>query len=293
MILLCVFGLCIVGLARLDRYFFKHNKSFCIRFVYSSLPYNPDWETAPLTAKEKESFKTIFNQKFHYLGKGNSSFAFASEDGKYVIKLMRFPSTLRPFSWLSHTFSRFKPYRIQNTQSSYKKLHNSFHSYKLAYNELKEESGLLYIHLNRSNDLQQKVSLVDRLGHCYEIALDTVSFILQKRASLIYPTLDQLKASADHETARKTIRNILSLIKTAAQKGIFDHDPILRKNYGLLEDHAIFIDVGALSRDEMLKERVYAHVREMTDSLRVRLENLYPEFLPFYKEEIAQYSQKQ
>ncbi len=294
MILLCLFAFCIAGLARLDRYFFKHNKSFCVRFIYSTLPYNPDWEIPPLTKQERESFKTIFSQKFHYLGKGNSSFAFASEDGNYVIKVMRFPSTLRPFSWLSHPFSRFKSYRIKNAKNSYKKLHTSFHSFKLAYNELREETGLLYLHLNQSHDLEQTVSLVDRLGYTYEIPLDQLSFLLQKRASLIYPTLDRLKASGDYETARKTIKNILSLISSTAQKGIIDFDPILRKNYGLLEDRAIFIDLGSLSRDESLKEpsRMKAHVCEMTGSLKTRLENLYPEFLPFYNEEIAQYLQK-
>lgn len=292
--LLTAFGICVLcvgGLARLDRYFFKNNDSFSIRFIHSTLSYNPDWETPHLSPEEKSAVDKILDQKFYYLDKGGQSFAFVSADGNYVLKFCKFPSALRPLSWLSHTFSKWKPSRIQEAKKSRKKLHNAFHSFKLAYEELKEETGLIYLHLNASHDFKKNVTIVDKLGSHYQVSLDKVSFLLQKKARLIYSVLDDYKAKNNHASAKAAIGQLIHLVASCGKKGIVDYDAILRKNYGFLNDRAIHIDLGEFARNNDVKhpERLKAHVLEMTGSLRTRLEKFYPEFLPYYDQEIETY----
>jgi hypothetical protein len=73
------------------------------------------------------------------------------------------------------------------------------------------------------------------------------------------------------------------------KKGYEDKDPVLHKNYGLLKERAIHIDVGDLVLQEgiSLKENYIPHIKEMTESLRTRLESLHPALLDHYHQEMA------
>ncbi len=281
---------CLTTLLSLDRFFFKNNKSFCLRLIYSTLPFNPDWELPPLSAEEKQTVEKVLNQNFHYLNKGGQTFAFSSDDGKYVIKFCRFPSSLRPFSWTSSTFTKFKPSNVQMAKKSLAKLHNSFHSYKLAFQELKEETGLLYVHLNPSHDLKKIITIIDKLGAHYQIPLDHVTFILQKKADLVYPALENYKINQDKASTKQAIGHLVDLFIASANKGIVDYDAIMHKNYGFIENRAIHIDIGNFGKNEEIKEqkRAVAHVLEMTNSLKKRLEKFYPDFFPLYDEVIQE-----
>lgn len=281
--------LCIGALLCLDRFFLKHNDSFSTRFIYSTLSYNPDWDAAPLLAEEKKLVDQALDQPFFYLGKGGQSFAFISADGNYVLKFCRFPSSLRPLSWLSHFFSRFTLMRILKTKKGIDKLHRTLDSFKLAYEELKEESGLLYLQINTSKNVKKTVLLVDKMGAHHQIPLDTVTFLLQKKATPVYNALDACQKSGDLRGAKNAIVGLIYLIAATAKKGIADHDPVLRKNYGFLTTRAIYIDVGQLRQSPRLKhaEAFKTYLMGRTRSLRKRLETFYPDFLPYYEEEIA------
>ena len=62
---------------------------FSIARIHSDLPFNPAWETAFLSAEKKAELRKLLDQKFHYLGCGGQCFAFASEDGSYVVKFFK------------------------------------------------------------------------------------------------------------------------------------------------------------------------------------------------------------
>lgn len=286
MIGIAVFVVCFCCLVRLDRFFFKHNSSFCSRFIHSTLPYNPQWDILSLPEEQQQEIFQILDQKFYYLNKGNQTYSFLSEDGNFVLKFCRSPSALRPLPWISHTFAKIKSFGAYDDKRGLKKLYNSFHSYKLAYQELKEETGLIYIHLNRSSDLKKKITIVDKLGSHYRISLDQVSFLLQKRAELIYPALERYSQEKNFHCAKHSIESMLELFLCSAQKGIINHDAIMHKNYGIAKGKAIHIDVGKFGRDEKIKEakELKNHIIAMTSSLKKRIEKSYPEFLPFYEE---------
>jgi hypothetical protein len=276
-------------LVRIDRIYFKRNHSFCIRFIYSSIDNRSEWDLPVPSSSEIASLDEVLKQKFHYLAKGCHCYAFISEDQQYVIKFHRYASHMRMFPWLNHPFSyQFSEHRKSIMKHNLEKLGENLQSYKHSALALKEESGLIMLHINRSDTLQRSVTLIDATGAEYQVPLDQVTFILQHKANLIYPTLDKLLLEKKVDDAKKVISNVVHLITDCCKKGYVDQDPVLRKNYGLIEGRAIHIDVGDLVRNEkiQLRENYIPHVKEMTESLRVRLEKQYPELLSHYYKEI-------
>ncbi len=220
-------------LSRVDRLFFKGNESFCVRFIYSCLPVQPGSEQHSVL--EDGELRAICRQRFHYLAKGLHTFAFVSEDGQYVIKFHRFPSHMRLFPWLNRPLAyHFKQERVKKKQYNLDKYAYMMQSYEQCFRDLKEEAGLILIHTQRSSDLQQTITIVDKLGAEYKVRLDDVTFILQHRAELIYPTLDRLVQAQRIAEAKQVVSHVVQLIASCCAKGYVDNDPVLRKNYGLL-----------------------------------------------------------
>ena len=276
-------------LVRIDRVYFKRNHSFCIRFIYSSIDNRPEWDLPSPSPKEVSLLDEVLKQKFHYLAKGCHCYAFISEDQQYVIKFHRYASHLRIFPWLNHPFSyQFSEHRKSIMTHNLEKLKENLQSYTHSAQALKEETGLIMLHINRTDTLQRSVTLVDATQAEYRVPLDQVTFILQHKANLIYPTLDKLLLEKKIDDAKKVITDVVCLITDCCKKGYVDEDPVLRKNYGLIAGRAIHIDVGDLVRNEkiQLRENYIPHVKEMTESLRVRLEKQYPELLSHYYKEI-------
>ncbi len=286
---LSMFILLAACLVRVDRIFFKRNSSFSIRFLYSSLPNNVEWDLPPPTPEQNKLLDEILNQKFHYLAKGCHCYAFVSEDQNYVIKFHRYASHMRIFPWLTHPLSyQFNERRKKIMEHNFERLHINFTSYTDSYRDLREETGVILLHINRTDNLRKKVTLVDKTKAQYQVSLDDVTFLLQRRADLIYPTLDRLVSEKKLVEAKGVVSNIIQLITSCCQKGYVDEDPILERNYGLLEDRAIHIDVGDLVKKEAIafKENYIPYVKQRTESLRKRLEKTYPELLEHYDLEI-------
>ncbi|MFI5335126.1 MAG: hypothetical protein ACHQT8_08260 [Chlamydiales bacterium] len=214
----------------------------------------------------------VFDQKFYFLGSGGQSFVFASDDGKYVIKMIkrRFsPTFLKEIplpAFLRAALEKKERY-VQ------KKWERDRASYVLAMNALKEESGLLLVHLHTTDHFQKQVILIDKLGIEHKIDLDKRAFILQKRA---IPLLDDLKSkilTRNSESAKQTLREVVHLLKLRCRRGVADEDLHLLKNLGLLNGKIIFIDVGRLKRDESLKKskKMHEHLLYSTSKLRAWL----------------------
>lgn len=275
------------SLVCLNRVFFKQNQGFCIAFLYPSIENNPKWEN-PLPNLEDSSLNQILNQKFYYLAKGCHCYAFLSEDQKYVIKFHRYPSHMRLFSWAYHPFSYvFSDRRKKIKEHNMQRLQINFQSYKESYTELREETGMLLLHINTSKNLHKVITLIDKTHSEYQVSLDDVTFILQHKADLIFPKLDQLMQENNVDEAKKIVSSVIQLIATCAKKGYVNHDPVLRRNYGLIGNHAIHIDVGdlVLCEEMKLKNNYIPHIKTVTQSLREKIENC-PALLDYYDREI-------
>jgi hypothetical protein len=285
---LFTFALFIGILSYANRMFFRQNNGFCIAFLYSSVQKNPEWELPMPTLEEKTLINKILDQKFHYLARGCHCYAFVSEDQKYVIKFHHYPSHIRRFSWAYHPFSYlFRDSRKKIKEHNLERLFTNLQSYKDSYSELKEETGLFFLHINRSDNLHLSVTLVDKTQTEYRVSLDDVTLILQHKAELIFPKLEKWIQKNEIDEVKKLISNVIQLIVTCSQKGYVNNDPDLLKNYGFLGDRAINIDVGDILKSEEMKrkEKYIPYIKSVTEVLRKRLEN-HPDLLAHFDSEI-------
>jgi len=277
------------ALKGIDRLFFKRNGMFCVWHIYPSRSKVMEWEMPTLSSHQEKHLDEILNQKFHYLAKGAHCFAFVSDDEKYVIKFHRFASHLRSLAWLSRPFS----YHFSEERKAIKKynliqLDYRLRSYVHCYEELKEETGILFLHINPTKSLHRSAVLVDRTGVEYRVPLDQVVFIVQRKASLIYPFLEKLIEEKQFSKAKSAVSHLIQLIVSRSQKGFIDNDLILSRNYGLLDDQAVQIDLGDTVKNEEIKkrEKYVPYVEEMTAGLKKWLTEHCAELLDHYQQEL-------
>jgi hypothetical protein len=235
--------------------------------ISSNLSYHPEWEVHPVTIDLR-----IFDQPFTYLDKGIQSYVFVSSDENYVLKFFN--------------FDNMSPSFVNKHNQRQPILEEDFLSCKLAFEELAEETGLAFIHLNKTENLKKKVTLI-KSGKRYVVNLDRMEFILQRKAELVHPTLERLMEIGELIKAQSVIDSILEVLITRYKKGIMDEDPLLSRNLGLIGNKAVIIDVGCLRRDEKIADPVVykENLIKITAPLKEWLNENHHSVLAHYLEE--------
>jgi hypothetical protein len=203
--------------------------------ISSGFSYNEGFAVPEPQGEEFENIKKILSQKYTLLASGSQSYAFASADGKYVVKFFRMKHQIPRISDL------WRPERRAHQKQN---LLSIFESHKLAFEHLKSETGLVYLHLNKTQHLHLTLPAVDKWGRTHNINLDKTEFVVQEKADLIFNRLAQLKK--DPLATRAAIDSVLHLVKIQCDKGIVDHDKAVKNNYGFVGDRPIHLDIGRL-----------------------------------------------
>lgn len=247
----------VFGSARL---YYRLTDDFRLANIQEDLSYRSEWEVDPLSAEQKQQIQKILSQPFYYIGKGAQSYAFSSEDNQYVLKFFKFKH-LRPtpiLSWLP-SWSPTESYRLRQASRKERKLEGVFSGYHLAYHVHREESGLIFIHLNKTQGLYNHVTLIDKIGRKHVIDLDSVVFLIQRKGETLRTVFNRLLDNGDLEGAKKKISQIFALYLSEYQKGIFDHDHGVMHNAGYIGDQPIHLDVGKLKNNpNMRSHEVYS-----------------------------------
>ncbi len=266
----------------------SYKKGFSVQKISSKLPYNEIWETRSVEAEEKEHLvKNVFTQTFYYLGSGNQCYAFASADNKYVLKFFKMHKLL-PKNWLTDfPFSLFEKYRLDNVEKKQHFFENTFKSFKYAYEQLPKESGIIFLHLNKTRDLKSKVMLIGYGGKKFFVDLDSKEFVVQLKAERICDFLFRFKNSEKEDELHLAVRSFLELIAARCRQGFGDQDTGIRNNLGFVNGRAIFIDCGNLFVDESLKYPHYfqKEILRATERLAHWAEDFYPELTLILQEE--------
>ena len=267
----------------------KQTDKFRLTRIFSTLQHDARWETTPLSEVQSKEVDAILSQKYTYLGSGGQCYAFLSEDGKSVIKFFKHHRRTLP-AWI-----KILPLPIQLAVKREKRLRakegkllRDFASYKLSFERLKQETGVIFVHLNKTSHLNKQLMIVDKLNIEHKLSLDDVEFVLQKKADLVYPHIKELVKKNDQEGAQKAIRSIVELIVSRCQKGVFDEDPRIHRNFGFIEDNALIIDVGRLIHDpERKKPEVYIKdLHKITARFKAWLTEKHPTLVPVLDQEI-------
>lgn len=271
----------------IERFCHKQTEGFRLHKIVSSLSFDPRWEVPSLSEEEAKRVDEILSQKFTFLGSGGQAYAFLSEDKKTVLKLFKLHH-LRSWSWL-HKMPLPGPFAKYLCKRE-EKLPMFFTSCKIAMQDFRDRTGMIYLHLNKTSHLKRKLTLIDKLGITHKIDLDTTEFALQEKAELAYPRLKRLKAEGDIESAKQSIDSLLSLIVERCQRGIQDRDPNIRRNIGFLGNKAIEVDLGSFSREEFLKNSFAYKPILYYSSLDLKhfLEKHFPELIPYVDERVQE-----
>jgi hypothetical protein len=267
-------------------YFFQKNDRFLTIEIKSDHPYEPAFETRPLSDAEFDEVDRALSQKYTYLACGGQAFVFFSEDGKYALKFFKQRHFRQP------TYLNYIPfidrYRKLKFSKRKKRINQEYGSYRLGFNELPHETALVYLHLNKTDLFKRSVTLIDRLKLQHQVDLDTTDFILQRRAYLVPDTINEQMRANDAESAKKTISSVVDLIVYRCKSGYGDKDPNIATNCGIYEGRAIKIDVGRFYHDSRMKHPLFykPELFHLTRPFRKWLEVHHPELVPHLDKEV-------
>lgn len=285
---LALFSLSFYGIGR---FYFHVTAGFRYANIASDFTFQPQWEVRPLLASEQTEWMHALDQPYTYLGKGCQSYVFASQDGNYVIKFFKY-QRYRLQSWLAY----FPPlpavvkYRQEKLEKKWKKLDGFVQSWKVAFEHLKEETGLLFVHLNKTNHLQRQLTIYDKIGQTYTLELDKMEFCVQRRAKLLCATLLEYKTREDLAGAQQLIHRLLNVILSEYSRGLADNDHALMQNTGVVQGNPIHIDVGQFVFNEAVKQPTVFHQELFTKTYKFKywLKEHYPELGEYLEIELRQ-----
>ncbi len=200
------------------------------------IPFNAAWETAP----PDEKILLILNQPFTYLAHGNQSTAFISEDGRYVLKLFRYPRSRFPLVQKLKAWTAKIVHRKPKKNDLYGKVSKTFTAAYLAYAEASAFTQVLFCHLNLTENQLPIIQL--KAGRTYRLPLDSFRFVLQKKVTPFAEAL--LSAKKEPKRMHQLIDSLVDLLICRSALGIRNSDPNLAPNFGFLETQAVEVDFG-------------------------------------------------
>lgn len=233
-------------------------------YVLTRQPSIPD-EQAKQLAQE------ILKQKFTYLGCGGQMTAYESEDGRYVLKFFN-PRSIISKKWFSRVSKLIRINSRKWIWNAYfrrnERLERYMYRYEISFKDLRDETGLIYVHLDPATSLSQTVAVESKEGVLYHLDATTHPFVLQKKVEMTMTRLDRFMNQGKIEEAKEAVRQIVALFHTRAKKGYRDRLQNIKKNYGFIGDRAIQFDTGRIRMDkdvlenpEKELERVITHIK--------------------------------
>ncbi len=266
---------CVIFLG-VERFCHWQTGGFTLQKIRSIPSCRPIGVSSPLTNDQLEHVQSILSQPFSYCGSGNSCYAFQSHDGSYILKVFK-QHHLHPLPWANKL--PLRSHWRAHLEKKQCKRERVFLSCIHAFDELRELTGLIYVHLHPTHQINQSITLIDRLGIEHHLAADASDFVLQKKAVLARAHFDQLIEENDLKAAERSLQSIAELHAKIAERGFKDLDPNIETNVGFIDGKAIKIDVGCLVKDERFcNERLaQKHVQKAIQRFKQNLLLHHPE----------------
>ena len=269
----------------------RRNDGFEVSKIFSNWSYQKECDFK-YSQKAIDRANTILSQPFRYLAHGFQCYVFISEDGNYILKFFRHQRMRVPeYLYKLPQIGFIRNFIEEKERYAKKRIGYICKSFKVATQYAPKETGLLYVHINPSQNLHPQVTIYDKLGTKYVLPLDEMQFVVQKKAVHLKETLALLVKEKRMDEARARIDQIFDLLVSCAKKGVLDTDGALirKNNMGFLPDRAIYIDSGKLTYKDSIKTKS----RFKKDLHRLRplekwLKQNYPKLFVYYKDKKAQ-----
>lgn len=276
------FFLSLLALAAVERFCHWQTGGFRMAKAVTSrvYPLNAPFASTPTSLPE-------LDQSFYFLASGVQCYVFLGEDGKTILKLFK-----QYHGYLSTDLLRkaFPPSFTRGAlQKREKRMATLFRSARIACENLSEETGVYFTHLQKTTPFFKTIKIYDKLGIPHTLDLDQTEFILQKRAEVAGERLHRLFKNDQVAEANKEMNELLDLIENRSRKGIKNKDGKIMHNCGFLGEKPVELDIGSFvvrssrshSHDPHKKARVKA-----TRQLLSWVKKQYPQHFPFCKKEL-------
>ncbi len=265
----------------------QQTDGFSIARIQSILPSDLCWASPDPT--HPVELDRALRQPYHYLGYGGQCYAFVSQDNRYVIKFFKTyfyqPKELLYRLTLPYPF---KKTQIRHLQRAREKLIRDFTSYALSWNDLREETGLIYLHLAKTTHLKQKLRIADKLNISHEIDLDHMEFVVQHRANLVYEHIAECMYNQDITKAKQAISSLLQLVKERSLKDCYDEDAKIHRNFGFVGNQPKIIDIGRIVKDSQRASLYKEDLKLMTIKFRDWLQQNHPVLISHLDEALCE-----
>ena len=209
---------------------------------------------------ERPAFlEDLFKGNFTYLGKGKQAYVFLSQDKEHVLKVFK---PLCPYFRVSFFGKSYKItcagiplaqllFNLFYAKECEQARDHTFLSYWNAFQLLKEETQIEYLHLTKTKQLHPPIKIYDRIGVLHTLFLDSTSFLIQKKTDLFYPTLDKLIQNREIVAAKELISHFVEFYGQLADKGILNPSAF-EGNIGCIGTKVVQIDVGRVFKKQDL-----------------------------------------
>lgn len=238
-------------------YLEQKTKGFRLAQITSTLAPDPQWNIPKPADEEQIAVHTRLQQPFFYLGAGEQSVAFVGQDKKTVLKFFKHAQTWTDWSHLIPL-----PPSLAKKREALKFLRQInptpvFRSCLIAYQDLKEESGIVYLQLNRQENNLGTVTVYDPLNIQHEIKLSETEFVVQEFGELLFETVDRQMKKGEIEKAKASICTLLDGIENYCKKGIQIAHPAFRRNVGFADGKMLLLDIGSFRKEEAFKSTFF------------------------------------
>ncbi len=233
-----------------------------------------------------DNFNEIIDQKFHYLGKGRQVYVFVSDDNQYVIKFARdnkykYPLWARCFSF----FNILSLNQMKVLEEKKERLNRALESYKIAYDELKDDTQLIFANLDKKKKINKNIVLYDKAKRKFKINLNEAIFCVQKKAIPIKEYLSDLLMQKDIEEAKYVINGVIENVISRMNKNILNRDfSNILTNYGYDNNKFFEMDVGSFYKEkyDLSVDRINSELDGFTFPLRMFLVNNYSDLVEYF-----------
>lgn len=218
---------------------------FSIFHRYTSFDSSKLYQEISESKKEiPQEILSILNQKFTFLSKGAQMYAFSSEDGEYVLKLFQAKHN-KPRKFYKRVKCIFSSseQKILSQKKWKIKFHETCQRNILAFDFLRNETGLIYLHFEKSS-IPVLVTICKKKRSTLD--LSKLPFLIQKKAELVPEYFQKLALKKDHQEFSIAKNALKDFFVKRAQKGITDPRQVLHLNYGFADGKFIQIDVGKI-----------------------------------------------
>jgi len=268
----------------------KPPKGFALKKIKSYHEYHPKWDIGPPTKQQKALLQQIASQPFYYLGSEKECYAFVSQDEELILKFFKqrhmhihSPFNMWPLKYIPHIGKLQAVKRVKNANLR----NRTFMSYLTSYQRFADQTGVLYLHLNKTHELDKKVCIYPPKGAKINLDLDSMEFLIQKNAIPLFTYLGGLLENKEVERVKQAISSILDLIIARGEVGIANSDADQQHHIGFVKGCARWMRLDAF---DLIPPNYpgLADFYETTQHLKTYLLDKHPELASFLDAQIVQ-----